>query len=335
MNDTPRPLVSVIISAYNYGHFISQALESIQEQTYENWECIVVDDESTDDTNVVVGSYAERDPRIKYIRQKNQGPSVARNTGIMNGKGKYVQFLDADDQIEPRKLEHHTMFLEQHSNVDIVYGNVRFFSADNPGDLLYSMWGGNKYWMPETTGGGEAVIRAFIITNIMVVNAPLIRRSAIDDVGLFDPALKGIEDWDYWIRCATHGKIFQYSDFEGSLALVRSHSTSISKDRRNMIKGGLQLRKKISQLRLQRENLKLNEELINRDEGLLALMELVYGSAGKGMKQLYKSLKTSGRKKWKLMLAGCAAISLILTREQFEKITRSSIAGNLIDHFRR
>src|SRR5258705_13900768 len=87
-----RPRVSVIIPAYNYARFLCQAIESVLGQSLENWECIVVDDGSTDNTEAVVKPFAEKDHRIKFIRQRNRGLAAARNTGILNSTGEYLQF---------------------------------------------------------------------------------------------------------------------------------------------------------------------------------------------------------------------------------------------------
>src|SRR3989442_11796350 len=112
-------LVSVIVPSYNYGRFVGQALESLRAQTYPRWECIVVDDGSTDNTDAIVTAFAENDSRIKYIRQENQGLAAARNAGIVHSAGEYLQFLDADDLLESEKLERHVEFLEQHAEIDI------------------------------------------------------------------------------------------------------------------------------------------------------------------------------------------------------------------------
>src|SRR5215831_15925290 len=109
INDVP-PLVSVIVPAYNYGSLIGETLDSLRNQTYNNWECWVIDDGSTDNTSEVVRVYCKSDPRIKYLPQMNSGPSVARNNGIRHSRGSYLQFLDADDLLEKRKIEHHVRF---------------------------------------------------------------------------------------------------------------------------------------------------------------------------------------------------------------------------------
>ena len=127
-----QTLVSVIVPTYNYGHLISETLTSIQSQTYENWECIVVDDGSTDNTGKVVADYSAKDPRIRYIQQENRRQAAARNNGIGHSRGDYVQFLDADDMMECKKLEQQVAFLNVSPDVDIVYSNVRYFDNENP-----------------------------------------------------------------------------------------------------------------------------------------------------------------------------------------------------------
>ena len=228
---TAEPLVSVIIPTYNYGALIGETLSSLQRQTLTDWECVVVDDGSTDDTAGVVARVAGRDPRVRYLRQENQRQSVAKNTGLADARGKYVQFLDADDLIEPLKFERQVEFLEAHAEADIVYGGVRFFHTERPEERLYAMFGENESWMPEVSGAGREVLLPLVRHNIMVINSPLLRRSVVEDVGPFDPALPPVEDWDYWIRCALMGKRFEFRDFGGTLALVRAHEASASRQR--------------------------------------------------------------------------------------------------------
>ena len=99
-----KPLVSVIVPTYNYGHFIEETLECLCSQTYPNWECVVIDDGSTDDTAERVARFIERDSRFKFLRQTNARQAAAKNNGLRNSVGQYIQFLDADDLIEPQKF---------------------------------------------------------------------------------------------------------------------------------------------------------------------------------------------------------------------------------------
>src|SRR2546423_3285778 len=191
------PLVSVVVPTYNYAGFITEALESLRAQTYQNWECIVVDDGSTDDTAEVVARFVEREPRVRYLRQENQRQSVAKNTGLADARGRYVQFLDADDLIEPLKFERQVEFLEAHAEADIVYGGVRFFRTERPRERLYAMFGENEPWMPEGAGAGRGGLLPLVRQNIMVIKSPLLRRSVVEEVGPVDPVLPPVEDLDF------------------------------------------------------------------------------------------------------------------------------------------
>ncbi|TYB33573.1 MAG: glycosyltransferase family 2 protein [Flexistipes sinusarabici] len=105
-------LVSVITPSYNSAKFISQTIESVLAQTYENWEMIIVDDASPDNSNDIIENYCEKDSRIKLIKlERNSGPAVARNRAIEKAKGRYMAFLDADDLWKPEKLEKQLVFM--------------------------------------------------------------------------------------------------------------------------------------------------------------------------------------------------------------------------------
>jgi len=123
-----KPLISIIIPCYNYSLYIPQALKSLQEQDFTNWECWVIDDGSTDSTSRIVNDIAIYDKRINYVYQENQGQPVARNTGLRLAKGDYIQFLDADDLLEPMKFSRQLNYLLQNTEVDIVYGAVGYFN---------------------------------------------------------------------------------------------------------------------------------------------------------------------------------------------------------------
>jgi GT2 family glycosyltransferase len=269
------PRISVIIPTYNYARFISQALESVQAQTYPDWECLVVDDGSTDNTGEVVAHHRTSDLRIRYIRQANQGLAAARNAGIANSVGAYLQFLDADDRLEAAKLERHVGYLERNRELDIVYGSVRYFRTEAMEERRYSLTDDNTPWMPEISGNGKDVLLALVRHNIMAVNAALIRRTIVDDVGVFDTTLPVLEDWDYWIRCAARGKRFQYVSPEGALALVRSHPSSLSTNTRRMLATSLAVRKKIELVTVDADTLKVNRDILASTQQWLAHLDLI------------------------------------------------------------
>ena len=314
-----RPLVSVVVPTYNYGRYIAAALESLRAQTYADWECVVVDDGSTDDTAEVVARFIEREPRVSYVRQANARQAAAKNNGLTRVRGAYVQFLDADDLLEPLKLERQVEFLEAHPEVDVVYGGVRYFSTERPEERLRSMFGADAPWMPEVSGAGREVLLALVRMNILVINAALVRREALDDVGPFDPVLPPVEDWDYWLRCALKGKRFEFRDFEGTLALVRTHAASTSRQHSSVLAAWRALRAKVDTLTDDPEVLLLNREMKSQLEGSLGLEAVAAGSRLSAARQFARAAqmcpRLKGRVKWLLCALGAPLLNERQVRE--------------------
>lgn len=127
-------MCSIIMPAYNSEKYIAEATESVLKQTYTNWELLIVNDCSTDNTEQIIKSYQPKETRIKLINQKeNQGVANARNTGIQNAKGKYIAFLDADDIWQEEKLQKQIQIL-QNSNADITY--TAYLMIDETGKTI-------------------------------------------------------------------------------------------------------------------------------------------------------------------------------------------------------
>jgi len=242
------PLVSVIVPTFNYGHLIGHALRSLQEQTCTDWEAVVADDGSTDTTAHVVGELARRDTRIRYLPLPRHGVSRARNEAIRFSRGEFIQFLDADDMLEPAKLSFQADYLQRHPDVAIVYGDVRYFRTDHHDDRWFTMFGPGEPWMPGISGSGDLILGPLLEGNILAISSPLLRRTVLDNIGLFDEELGAVEDWDLWIRCAARGVRFEYVPAEGTLALVRTHPTSLSRDASKMAAGRGLLRRKIDNI---------------------------------------------------------------------------------------
>lgn len=319
------PLISVIVPCYNYGHFLGDALDSVLAQTYENWECIVVDDGSNDNTKAVVTQYEEKDSRIRYIYQRNQGLAASRDLGISLSRGTYLQFLDADDQIEPRKLEFQLSVLEDNVDIDIVYGSVRFFETESMEEPPTPQNSNSNWRSTPLSGSGGAILRSLIQQNPMVVNAPLIRSKAAKAVGNFDGDVKGIEDWDYWIRCAAKGHHFQYCYAEQTDALVRFHPDSMSRDNRLMLSSTLRLRDKISRTIESPELIRLNRLLTFDTAGLLGIEEVLKGSTLRGMQHLFRVALGNTRLNVRAKCFLCGSVAPFVSKERFKQIARSSI----------
>lgn len=239
------PLVSVIVPCYNYGQFLTECLNSLLAQSLKNWECILVDNGSTDNTNKVCRDFVASDKRFVLIETENNGPSAARNCGIRIAKGKYIQFLDADDLLQCDKLLHQTEYLEKNPETDLVYSDVRFFDDKNPGILRTSLKGNKSDdWLPHISGENGVVLKYLRSYNFIVTHSPLLRKSLIDKIGGFDEKMATLEDWDFWLRCAFSGSFFNYHFKGDDFALVRVHENSLSKKKELMLSGNFTLLEK-------------------------------------------------------------------------------------------
>ena len=184
--------VSVIIPAYNAQETLLKTIRSIQKQTFLDFELIVINDGSTDNTLEVLSSIKE--PRLKVFSYKNGGLAVARNRGIDHAIGDYITFIDADDLWVPDKLELQLAALQQHPKSGIVYSWTAFINEE--GKILYFQ----KPLFFEGDVYPKILVKNFIASGSNI----LIRRETIETVGKYDPHLKSAEDWDYNIRLAAH-----------------------------------------------------------------------------------------------------------------------------------
>lgn len=210
------PLVSVIIPAYNQAEFLAETIQSVLNQTYRNFEIIVVNDASTDNTDEVMAQL--KDQRLKYIvHEKNQRLSAARNTGINASKGEILFLLDADDLFHPEKLEAHVKFLDEHPEIGVSY-NARF-------ELNHSANTVREMWRPPLTVG----LKDLILTFPFAPSDTVVRREWAIKVGLFDPDVRTAEDTDLPCRLALAG--CQFAGIDRALNYRRYHS---GRGRRNL-----------------------------------------------------------------------------------------------------
>jgi glycosyltransferase involved in cell wall biosynthesis len=219
------PAISVIIPTYNRADLITGTLESVREQTFTDWECIIVDDGSTDGTEEVVQRFVERDERFRYVGQANAGVCVARNRGISLARGKYIAFLDSDDHFAPDKLEWQAEALEGDADAVLVYGDTLQCDPQDMrrgriylGDIVDKPSG----WAFES------------LLQCSSIYAPLVRAEAIRGAGGFDSEMIPGEDWDMWIRLARVGRFL----FEPRVHLFyRLHAGSVSQDTLQLLAG--------------------------------------------------------------------------------------------------
>jgi glycosyltransferase involved in cell wall biosynthesis len=188
------PIVSVILPTYNRAHLLDRAIRSVLNQTYHDFELIVVDD-STDNTNEVVRSF--NDPRIRYIRkQKKRSAAAARNIGIRAAKGEYLAFQDSDDEWLPEKLDMQMRILSNASKeVGVIYTD---------------MWrindGKETYWHSPLNKPEDGIIykRALDRVFCIGIQTALIRKTCLFKSGLFDESLHCLEDLDLFVRLSKY-----------------------------------------------------------------------------------------------------------------------------------
>ncbi|MEM8830638.1 MAG: glycosyltransferase family A protein [Cyanobacteria bacterium P01_G01_bin.19] len=189
------PQISIVIPAYNAAQTITETIESVQQQTVDDWELIVVNDGSTDNTLEVLQQIVEL--RLKIISAPNGGVSAARNLGMAQARGQYIAFLDADDLWVADKLELQLEALEQNPNAIVAYSWTCFMDEQQDGYVYHPsppyQYAGDVY--------PQLLQRDFIHSG----SNTLVRKSALDRVGGFDSRCDICEDWDMWVRLAAIG----------------------------------------------------------------------------------------------------------------------------------
>jgi glycosyltransferase involved in cell wall biosynthesis len=193
MNYTATPLVSVVIPTYNHARYLGRALQSVLDQTYVNWEAIVIDNHSTDNTDEVMTSFA--DHRINYLKIHNNGViAVSRNAGIRAAKGEWIAFLDSDDWWIADKLQ--ACFDNIKDKVDLVYHDLKIV-RDQPSFF--------KRRKIKTRQVKKPVLMDMLLNGNPIANSSaLVRKRLLDEIGGIDEDVKMVasEDYNTWLRLA-------------------------------------------------------------------------------------------------------------------------------------
>jgi glycosyltransferase involved in cell wall biosynthesis len=180
---TNLPTISIIVPCYNQASFLPETLNSVLAQTAANWECIIVNDGSTDDTEAVAKEWAAKDERFKYIHQQNSGLSAARNTGIESAKGEYILPLDADDLIGKEYIEKALKAYEANKNLKLVYCLANKFGSEN-----------GQWELPPYS-------YQYLLMNNCIFCSAIYPKSVWEVVGGYNIDFKkGYEDWDFWLK---------------------------------------------------------------------------------------------------------------------------------------
>jgi glycosyltransferase involved in cell wall biosynthesis len=227
------PKISVIIPTYNRVHLIGKAIKSVLNQTYQDFEIIVVDDGSTDNTEEVVKSFT--DIKIHYICHKhNRGASAARNTGIKVSRGEYIAFLDSDDEWLPEKLDKQMKrFNNESSEVGVVYTGDYYIDEKDKKVKKVHIPRKEGYIYEELLAGNY----------IGTPSALLVKKECFTKAGLFDEDLPACEDYDMWFRIAKYYKFRYVNDL---LVICLIHNNQMTGNSELMIEGIKRIQTKYS-----------------------------------------------------------------------------------------
>ncbi|MEO6884272.1 MAG: glycosyltransferase family A protein [Bacteroidia bacterium] len=159
----PTPFFSVIIPTHNRSGLLVRALKSLLSQTEKNWEAIIIDDESTDDTEKIILPYLKKHSQLKYIQQKKQGAAIAKNKGISAASGKFITFLDSDDEYEPNHLASRMKILQQNSSLQFLHGGLKIIGNEFVPDRLNPT---NKIHLSECVVGGTFFVERNLLLEL-------------------------------------------------------------------------------------------------------------------------------------------------------------------------
>ncbi len=224
--------VSIIVPCYNQAQYLDEALQSVLEQTYTNWECIIVNDGSPDNTKEVAKKWVEKDSRFQYLYKENGGLSSARNAGLEKAKGAYIQFLDSDDLLNKYKLEKQVTCFSK--NVDIVICDYFPFD-DETGSFLRKRY---KNPFPDLVSYKNDIISKWELELSIPCHCVLFKTKLLNQKTVkFDESLPNHEDWVFWVKIfySCHG-IFNLNH---SLVSYRIHKESMCADEIMMNNGFL------------------------------------------------------------------------------------------------
>ncbi|MBD2363320.1 glycosyltransferase [Anabaena minutissima FACHB-250] len=209
------PKVSVIIPAYNAINYLPETIKCLFNQTFDDFEVIIVDDGSSDGTAEWVSQI--KDSRVKLVSQQNQGSSGARNTGIKHSQCEFIAFMDADDFWQPTKLEKQIRVLESNPEIGLVYNWVAYINekSEPTGRIV----------KPDAEG---YIWDKFTARNLIECGSvPMIRSQCFEQVGVFDASIDAAPDWDMWLRIAA---VYPCALIREPLVSYRQHSHNKSKN---------------------------------------------------------------------------------------------------------
>jgi glycosyltransferase involved in cell wall biosynthesis len=232
MNKSSHPLVTVIIPLYNTDDYVCFAINSVINQTYSNWELIIIDDGSTDSSLQIAKETINGDKRARLISHPNEGVSSTRNTGINYAEGEFIAFLDADDIWMPTKLERQIDFLQNSTDILACTTHIEIINENGEISIPWSIL--NLTYYLETISLSDLTQFNCVVGSSSGV---LAHKSVIDKVGYFDQGFRHAEDWDYWFRLAQFSNIIVLP-FIG--VQIRNHTKGVHNNREDSLIGKIQ-----------------------------------------------------------------------------------------------
>lgn len=227
-------MVSIIVPVFNGEKFINDTIKTVQEQTYQNWELLLVNDCSTDKSKEIIEKQIKKDDRIKLITlERNSGAAIARNTGIEKAKGKYIAFLDADDIWDKEKLEKQINFIKK-GNYTFVYTGYEF--ADEEGNKT-----GKIVKVPESLTYKEALKNTTIFTSTVIFNVEILGKESIKM-----PNVRRGQDTATWWKVLKTG-VIAYG-LNKNLSLYRRSSDTLSSNKIKALKRTWNLYRNVEKL---------------------------------------------------------------------------------------
>jgi glycosyltransferase involved in cell wall biosynthesis len=269
-----NPTVSIVIPTYNRARSIGHSIKSVLNQTYQDFEVIIVDDGSTDNTKEVVGNF--NDERVRYIRhEENKGEAAARNTGIKFAGGKYIAFQDSDDEWLPEKLAKQIeLFKDVSPHIGVVY--TGFLKKENSEKTYIPFC-----WVRQKEGD---IHKELLKGNFIGSPVVLIRKECFKKAGVFDERLRNLVDWEMWIRISKH---YHFKCIDEPLVVAHYHSDNISDDKSSLIEAlELVLEKNFDEFKKQKKL--LARYWVNIGDLLISS-----GEIRKGRDYLIKAIKVS------------------------------------------
>ena len=203
-----RPLVSIVVPCYQSERTLDQTLRSVARQSIRNWECMIVDDGSTDSSLRIADQWHTRDSRFRVLEKENGGPSSARNAGVSRSVGPFLSFLDSDDCLYRQALATFLRAADEDKRADVYYCD---FDIINEGGHCVT-----------TTRCPDSIeFEPLCRANAFAPHAAIVRRSALWDSAPFDESIFGCEDWDFWLTLARRGS--QFTKVDKTLVAYRRH----------------------------------------------------------------------------------------------------------------